>query len=341
MQARDVQTKELMQDAVTKRRGGSWGTRLEALALPIAGLIVIAVFGVLRPTTFLTVSNLASILSSQAVLVVVTLGLMIVLIAGDFDLSVASVIGLSGMTVAILSVQHGVPLALSMALSLLLSVLIGFINGFFTVVVGINSLIVTLGMGSVVGGVVLWMSNANIVSGISSALVNPVIVWRFLGIPLSFYYAILIAGVTWYILRFTPVGRRLTFVGRSQDVSYLSGINVRKVRWGSLIVSSLFAGIAGWLYIGTTGAAGPMSGQELLLPAFAAAFLGTTAIAPGRFNVWGTVIAVYFLVTGITGFQLMGAQSYVQDLFYGVSLILAVALSHYVKRRRERRRLPA
>jgi ribose transport system permease protein len=133
------------------------------------------------------------------------------------------------------------------------------------------------------------------------------------------------------------MGRRLLVVGRGREVARLSGIRVGAVRWGSLIASAGIAAIAGILYAGTSGAASPTSGLELLLPAFAAAFLGATAISPGRFNAWGTVVAVYFLVTGITGLQLLGAESYIQNLFYGAALIFAVTLSHFVRRRRAAR----
>jgi ribose transport system permease protein len=90
---------------------------------------------------------------------------------------------------------------------------------------------------------------------------------------------------------------------------------------------------AGILYAGTTGAADPTSGANYLLPAFAAAFLGTTAFFPGRFNPWGSFVAVYFLVTGVTGLALFGLQSWVQDMFYGAALVLAVTLSQLARRR--------
>lgn len=310
-------------------------TYVEAAALPLAGVLLIVVFGILRPTTFLSGGNAASILSSQAALVVVTLGLMVVLIAGDFDLSIGTVVGLSGMTTALLTVEHNVPLPVAVLASLAVGLVVGFVNGFFVVVLNINSLIVTLGMGSVVSGIVLWVSNAHVISGLPAAIVDPVIVWRMAGIPLSFHYAMVVAVVVWYVFRFMPIGRRVVVVGRSREVSRLSGIRVGRIRWAALMVSSTLAALAGLLYVGTAGAAGPTSGLELLLPAFAAAFLGTTAINPGRFNTWGTVIAVYFLVTGITGFQMLGAESYMQDLFYGASLVIAVSLSQIARRRRD------
>jgi ribose transport system permease protein len=208
------------------------------------------------------------------------------------------------------------------------------INGALVVLVGIDSLIVTLGMGTFVTGFVQLISGSDTVAGISRELVTMVIVNRFLGIPYGFFYAMIVAALVWYVFSFTPVGRRLLVVGRGREVARLSGIRVGRVRWGSLIASAGIAAFGGVLYAGTSGAASPTSGLELLLPAFAAAFLGATAINPGRFNAWGTVVAVYFLVTGITGLQRLGAQSYIQNLFYGAALIFAVTLSQFVRRRR-------
>jgi ribose transport system permease protein len=311
-----------------RRRSVLSGKSLEALALPIAWVVVIVIFSILRPGTFLSSANFASILASQAVLVVVSLALVIVLTAGDYDLSVASVVGLSANLIAILNVNYGLPVLVAILVALLAGLVVGVLNGLFVVLVQIDSLIVTLGMSTFVSGIVLWITGSNTLSGISNDLVRPVIVWRFAGVPFEFYYALVIALVVWYVFRYTPLGRRLLVVGRSREVARLSGVRVGAVRWGALAVSS------GVLYAGTSGAAGPTSGLELLLPAFAAAFLGATTVNPGRFNPWGTVIAVYFLVTGITGLQLLGAQSYVQNIFYGAALVLAVSFSQIVRRRR-------
>ena len=95
----------------------------------------------------------------------------------------------------------------------------------------------------------------------------------------------------------------MLFVGRGRNVARLSGVNVERVRLGAFVVSGVVAAFGGVIYAGTTGAADPTSGTQLLLPAFAAAFLGATTIYPGRFNPLGALAAVYFLVTGITGFN--------------------------------------
>ena len=125
-------------------------------------------------------------------------------------------------------------------------------------------------------------------------------------------------------------------MGRGTNVARLSGIRVGRVRWGCFVAAGIIAAAAGVLYTGTAGASDPTSGQTFLLPAFAAAFLGSTAITPGRFNPWGTFIAVYFLVTGITGLAILGVQTWVQNVFYGGALVVAVSASQIVKKRRER-----
>uniref|UniRef100_UPI0034D5938E ABC transporter permease n=1 Tax=Arthrobacter sp. 08Y14 TaxID=2058885 RepID=UPI0034D5938E len=131
----------------------------------------------------------------------------------------------------------------------------------------------------------------------------------------------------------TIPGLKLLFVGRGREVSRLNGINVDRVRATSFVFAGLISAFAGVLYAGMTGSADPLSGLNLLLPAFAAAFLGATTISPGRFNAFGAVISVYFLVTGITGLTMLGADAYVQNLFYGGALVIAVSLSQLVRNR--------
>jgi ribose transport system permease protein len=304
------------------------------LALPISWAGVIVLFGLLEPDTFLTAANFQTIFGSQAVLVVVTLGLLIPLTAGDYDLSVASVLSLSAMVVALLNVQEGWPIGPAILAGLAAGALAGVVNGAIVVLLHVDPFITTLGSGSFISGLVLWMSDSNTIGGISDTLVDPVIVWDFLGVPLAFYYGLALCAVVWYFLEFTAAGRRLLFVGRGRSVARLSGVRVGRARWGALTASGAMAGLAGVIYAGTAGGADPSSGASFLLPAFAAAFLGATSILPGRFNAWGSFIAVYFLVTGVTGLQLLGAESFVQQLFYGGALIVAVALSQVGRGRR-------
>ena len=306
---------------------------VERYALLAAWGVTCVIFGILRPDTFLTTSNFTTIFGSQAILVVLTLALLVPLTAGDYDLSVAATMGLSSMTLAILNVNHGWSIWASILVALAVGLVVGLINGALVVLLDIDSLIATLGTSTFIAGVILWISNSQTISGVSDTLINAVVVDRFLGIPLEFYYGIALGLVMLYVFEFMPVGRRLLFVGRGRNVARLSGIGVSRLRWGAMAVSGLISAFAGVLYAGTLGSADPTSSLSFLLPAFAAAFLGATTILPGRFNPIGSIAAVYFLVTGITGLQLLGVQTFVQQLFYGGALVLAVALSQFARRR--------
>ena len=322
--------------SVGPRRRPAWTSLAERGALPAVWILLAIGFAIALPDTFLTGRNLSNILGSQAVIVVLTLGILIPLTAGDFDLSVAFGLTLSAMVIAILNAEHQVPIGIAILVALAIGAAIGLINGGLVVLLGIDSLIVTLGTGTFIGGVILWISDGNTISGVSDTLVNVVIVERVFGIPLEFFYGLALCIALWYLFEFTPLGRRLLFVGRGRNVARLAGVRVARIRWGALIASAVIGALAGVLYVGTTGAADPTSGTAYLLPAFAAAFLGSTTIMPGRFNPWGSIIAVYTLATGITGLQLLGVPSFVQSLFYGGALVLAVALSQLARRREER-----
>ena len=296
--------------------------------------VVAVVFSLLRPDTFPTTANLQNILGTQAVLLVLALALIAPLMAGDFDLSVAFVMAFSAVLIAKLNVDQNWPILVAILAALAAGVLIGILNGALIVGLGIDSFIVTLGVGTLVFGLTEWISGAQTIAGVSPGLVEWVLTNRILGIPMAFWYGLLLCFVLWFLFQHTPLGRRLLFVGYNRNVSRLSGLHVDRLRIGALIGSSLIATIAGVLYVGSQGGVEPTAGQSFLLPAFAATFLGATTILPGRFNAWGTFVAVYFLVTGITGLQLLGVQNFVQNLFYGTALVVAVALPRVFHRRR-------
>jgi ribose transport system permease protein len=162
-------------------------------------------------------------------------------------------------------------------------------------------------------------------------LVTAVVGLRVFGVPLAFFYVIVLALLGFYIFEFTPLGRRLLFVGLGREVARLNGVDVGRVRAGALISAALMSAVAGVIYAGVLGSSDPSSGQNLLLPAFAAAYLGATTIFPGRFNPIGSVAAVYFLATGITGLTMLGVPLWVTDIFNGAALILAVLISQIVR----------
>jgi|Cruoilmetagenom7_1024161.scaffolds.fasta_scaffold07163_2 ribose transport system permease protein len=311
-----------------------WKDWAERYGLVIAWIVMILLLGIFKPDQMFAWNSYASMLGSNAMIVVLTLALIIPLTTGDFDLSVASVMGLSSMLIAVLNVKLGFPIAGAIIVALAVGAMVGLVNAFFILYFGVHSLIVTLGTGYFINGLILWVANSGTISGVSMGLVKAVILTRFLGIPIGFYYALILTGVIWYVFQHTSMGRRLLFVGRGREVARLSGVNVNKVRTGALVAASTMAAFAGVLYTGMRGAADPSSALAFLLPAFAAAFLGSTAIYPGRFNAPGAFVAVFFLSTGIMGLNFLGVDSFVQNLFYGGGLVIAVSISQLIRGRK-------
>jgi ribose transport system permease protein len=311
------------------------GTELaERLGLLVAWALLILILGYFRPDQMFAWTSYAAMFGSTAMIVVLTLGLMIPLTTGDFDLSVAATMALSSMLIAVLNVRMGYPIGGAILLALLAGAAVGAVNAVFILWFRIHSLIVTLGTGYFLAGVVLWISNSGPISGIDMGLVNAVIITRFLGVPLAFWYAVILTVVIWYLFQHTALGRRLLFVGRGREVARLSGVDVTRTRAGALIAAGVIAALAGVIYAGMRGSADPSSALNFLLPAFAAAFLGSTTLYPGRFNAPGALLAVFFLSTGIMGLNFLGAPSFVQNLFYGGGLVVAVAISQLIRKRR-------
>ncbi len=305
--------------------------RLERYGVLFAWLAVVLLFSTLLPETFPTWPTLRLIFGTQTVILFATIGLMFSLAVGEFDLSVGSMVGFGGSMLAVLNGTNQWPIWAAVLATLAASFLFGCINAFLAVYIGVQSIIITLGTGTLLAGLSLAISGGQVVTGLSMTFVN-FISTQFLGISLPFYLALLLVLVAWFILEQTPLGRQMIFVKENREVARLAGLKVKRIRAGGLIATATIAGFAGIILAGTNGAANPQAGSYYLLPAFAAAFLGSTAIIPGRFNAVGTFIAVYFLVTGVTGLQYLGYAGWPEQIFYGSSLVLAVTISHLVGR---------
>jgi ribose transport system permease protein len=311
------------------------GKNIERFALVGVWVLMILAFSLLLPGIFLSWTNFSVLFATQSPGAVLALALIIPLTAGDYDLSVGATLTASAVTIGVLNSVYQLPIGIVIPIALLMGVVVGAVNAFFIVYVRIPSLVVTLGTTSVLSGMVQWMSNSSTIGGISPLLISLVARGRLFGISYAFYYVLIIATIIWVIFEYTPLGRRILFVGRGREVARLSGIDVDRVRIGCLISSAFLAALGGIIYAGLLGAADPFSGLNYLLPAFAAAYLGATAILPGRFNPWGAVIAVYFLATGITGLTMMGIPLWVTNVFNGGALILAVTVSQFARGREE------
>jgi ribose transport system permease protein len=300
-------------------------------------VVEVVIFSLLRPHSFFTTANAQSILGSQAILLVVALGLTIPLAVNEFDLSVGAMVGFSEVILGALTVQQHWALVPAVIATVALCAGVGLINAILVVRIGVGAFIATLAMGTVLIGIATRITNDQPIPGIPQTLTS-ITASKFLGIELVFWYALVGTFVLWYVLSQTPVGRRLYFTGANRDAARLNGIAVGRLRGGALVASAVIASIAGILYSGVFATADPTTAQDqFLLPAFAAAFLGATAVTPGRFNAWGTFISVYVVVTGITGLSLVTNQvGWIAFVFNGGILLVAVVTQRLVAARRQR-----
>jgi len=295
-------------------------------------LVIVIIYGAIMPHRFLKISSIEAIFNSQATILFLAFASLSTFLVGEFDLSFAAVMGLSATVVAVLVSLHHVNIWLSCGIAVGVSVLAGVINAVFVVKFHVSSLVVTLGSSSVFLGLAELISSSNTVS-ISDAGFSKVSLYSVLGLPLSFYYGLLLAVVFGYVLYLTPLGRSIAFVGANREVARLAGIKVDLIRAGSYLVDALIAGLGGVLLISSVGGFDPTASANYLLPALAAVFLGTALVTPGQFNPVGTFLGIYFLETGVLGLELLGYSGWVENAFYGAGLIVAVTLSTVVRER--------
>jgi ribose transport system permease protein len=311
--------------------------RFSALYL---GAFFVIVFGIWVPKLFLTMSTVHSIASAQAIGAIMAIAVIVPLAAGVFDLSVGAVVNLSAVIVAVLQQQRHWGVWPSIAVALGASFLIGVVNGFIVVKLRVGSFIATLGTATIIGAFMIIVSNQTQPLQPNSTLWANLTQYQVGGFQVVVFYLVAIALFFWWLLHHTPMGRRLYAVGGNREAALLSGIKVDKWTWLSLIISASLCGVAGVLYCSLSGPSLTF-GAALLLPAYAAAFLGSTQIKPGRFNIWGTIIAVYVLALGIQGLQYVTGVQWLGDMFDGIALIVAVSFASLSPRLKARRVRPA
>lgn len=293
-------------------------------------------FAVAVPSTFLTFGTFQTVFGSQTTLVFLCMASVCTFVVGEFDLSIASVMGLSATVLSVLVVEAGVPEPLAVVIALLVAVAAGATNAFIVVVMGIDAIVTTLGMSVLLLGIAQAISHLSAVTGLSTGLAQAATT-SVGGLPISFYYGIAVALVLAVVLHYTPLGRHMQFVGANREVARLSGVRVQPIRFGAYVAAALSAGVGGVLLAASVGGFDPNTSGTYLLPALAATFLGTAVVQPGRFNPLGTLVTIYFLVTGIVGLQLLGYSSWVSNVFYGAALVVAITVSSLARSRVARR----
>lgn len=324
--------------AATPRTGGHGGLTglLERHALLLL-LLVVGTFFTFLPASsdsFLTQENVSVLLGNNATVALLALAVVLPLVCGYFDFSLGATAAASTVLTAGLMSFHDLPLGLAATAGIGVGVLVGAVNGLLVTRFGLNAFVTTLGMATLIGGLVQWYTGGQtILAGLDPRLAQFGST-TLLGVPQVVYVVAVVALLLWYLLAQTPFGRSLYAIGSNPRSAALVGIRVQRSVWTTFVLAGAIAGVVGVMALARAGSATADPGTTLLFPALAAAFLGATAVRPGFFNVVGTLIGVLFVSVSVSGLTLAGASTWVSPVFNGASLLVAVGLSHYLGRSR-------
>jgi ribose transport system permease protein len=298
------------------------------LALFIVG------FSIALPGTFFTVDNFKVMVNSQAVLLLLAMAETIPLRGGDFDLSIPGVMAVSAAVTGELTL-HGTSLGVAVLVVLGIGLAIGLINALLIVRFGLNAFVTTLGVLTALEGAGYGITQTQVITGFPSSVLN-ISGSTVGGLYLATIYGWVLVLILIYVFEFTPYGRQLLFVGGNRTAARLAGVPVNRVRGAAFVASAVISALTGIVLIGVIGSFDPSSTPQYLLQPFAAAFLGAGTIYIGRFNALGTLIGLYLLIVGVTGLELLGAATWVADIFNGVALVVAIGAAHAVNPDRQR-----
>jgi ribose transport system permease protein len=302
--------------------------------LPICTVLLIILFSILLPATFPTALNARSILADKAIIALLSLAAMIPMMAGRIDLTVGYGIVLWHILAIALQTRYGIDWPVACLIVLALGGCLGLVNGFLVELAQIDSFIATLGTGTVIYAIAQWFTGGRQVVGVLPKSFSAVYRADIFNIPIGAFYVVALALALWIVAEFLPIGRYLYAIGANPRAATLNGIPSRRYVVGTFVASGLLGAFAGICLGARLGVGQASVGLEFLLPALVGAFLGSTTIKPGRVNVWGTIIGVAILAVGISGIQQLGGDFYVEPLFNGVTLLIAIGLAGYAQRKR-------
>lgn len=323
--------------AAARRRDGLGLSRIVSTWGLLALLVVlIVVFSALKPDTFPTAFNIRSIVNNKSVQALLALAVFVPMTANHFDLSVGFLLGIS--QVLVIGLQgDGLGWPAACGVVLLIGAAVGLANGILVTFVGIDSFIATLGTGTLIYGLNEWYTGGQqVVATLPDSFTA--ISGTIGGIPAPALYVLVAGGALFLAFEYLPVGRFLYVLGASPRTAELNGISARRYVTGAFVVAGLFAAFAGIVLQSQLQVGQSSVGPEYLLPAFTAALLGATSVRPGRVNVLGTLLAVAVLAVTVAGLNQLGAPFFVEPIFDGAMLILAVGLAVTAARRRTRQR---
>jgi ribose/xylose/arabinose/galactoside ABC-type transport system permease subunit len=323
MEARELETPAPGGSAARRAWTAASAQRFMAVLLLLVALFVFFSFTQER---FFTSGNIDALLTSAAILWVVSIGLTFVMIAGGFDLSLGSMLALTGVALGSFFNELSLPIGPAILLTLGLGLVLGgAVNGFLIGRIGLSFLVVTLGTLILFQGALnLWSDTET--QQVISPLLDSLAFDALLGIPVPVWIMAAVFLVALYVQRSTYFGRDIYAVGGSPEAARLSGIKVSRTIISVYAIAGLLAALGGVLQVARIGAASPLVGEALIFDAAAAVLLGGTSFAGGVGGVGGTAVGVLFLATLQNGLSVSGVESFWQQIITGAILIAAVLL---------------
>ena len=312
-----------------KHRIWTFAARYGTLAVLV---LMIVGFGLASPDAFLSQRNLINILNQGALLAIIAGGVTFVLVVGQFDLSFANMISLSGILTVGLMQFSGLPSYAAIAITLALACVVGLFNGFLVMYLGMSSIVATLATSTILIGINFWYSNGVPVTVASGSSFTEIARSRLLGSPMPIIYLLIILAILWLVLNRTILGHHIQAVGSNTLASKMAGVRVGRVTITAFVLASVCAAVAGIILSARIGSGQVTAGDGFLLSAFAAVFLGASVIRDGEFHIFGTFVGVLIVTVTTNGLSILGAPSFVQFLSQGGILIAAVALSTLSRR---------
>lgn len=325
--------------ALEPGRGAAWHRRLTSnYGMVLLTVALFILFAALRPSSFATLLNFQLLTSSKSVLLILALAVTVPMVAGKIDLSIGYGVGL--WQVMALSWQlKGIDFRLVIVLCVVGGAVIGLMNAILVELAQVDAFIATLATGQVIYAITYWYTGGQQITdstGARAAGFDQLSQWSLGPVPGPFIIAVLLGIALWIVLDYLPVGRYLYAVGANPAAARLIGIPRRRYVVGAMVTSGMLTAVAGIILASQqAGVAQANIGPDYLLPALAAAFLGSTTIRPGRVNGLGTILGVTISVIGISGLQqLFPNQFYLEPLFNGLTLVAAITIASLATRRR-------
>jgi ribose transport system permease protein len=295
----------------------------------ILGLLaMIASFSALSPDAFPTFNNFVNVLNQTSLAMIIAGGLTLAVIVGELDLSIGYAASLHGVLVTGLIVQTKLRVPLAIIVVLLLGGLIGVVNGLLVTKLRVNSVIATLGVGTIVVGLTFaYSAGVPIAAGVPDEFLDLALARWLFGIPNPIIVMALVLGGLWALVEHTSLGQEIQAVGGNPAASRLAGIDVDRIKIVGFVISGLCAALTGILLASRLGSGTTSAADSYLLTAFAAVFLGSATLRDGEFHVIGTFVGALIIAFGFNGLNIFGAPTFSQYVFQGAILIVAVGLS--------------